>query len=374
MRKNKLRLITYISTLMFLVSGCWDSRDLENLAIPIVVGYDLIFDKAAEDYKVNDKIAVTAVFPLFSPDIISSATVPTNDAKTIGEARTKRAYKTPREVLYGMLQAVVYSEALAEEGLKNHFDIQIRNPQVKLNLLVAISEGSAEDLFNNKIIDYTNSGQYLIDLLHDSNKDCFIPNVTLHRLVSDCHNWDSNPIVPLVKPTENSISLSGMGIFKSDKLIARIGVEEAMILSFLRGEKVQGYLPFLVEDGDDEGSVFLKNYRKIKVSRDGENFIFDIKIRLKGELIEHYNMGSLDNNSDLLKQIQYAVKEDIEKQCNDFIVKMQNEFKIDCIDITRYAAAKWRNELKEPQNDGFTNNAKINVDVDVAIKRKGGIE
>jgi len=374
---KRILLLTVCIIMLMLLSGCWDAKDIEDLSIPIVGGYDLVKNSTGEESSMGNKVAVTGVFPLFSPDIVSSATIATNIAKTIGETRTKRALRTPQQQLFGVLQAVVYGEELAEQGLHNYLDILYRNPHIKLNLFVAIAEGKAEELLKNKITNYSNIGDYILDLLRNSYKESFIPSVTLHLLMLKSYSTDKNPIVPIIKATENGVSIAGVGIFKADKLIAKAGIEEARIISLLRGEKVEGIIPFTVKDEEeviDKGSVNIKGSRKVDVFRKGNDFTFNINVKINGQLIEHYNKKPLDKKSNLLKEIENSIKLDIESQCIDFIEKMQNEYKVDCIDITRYAMAKWRSELKDKIDQGFIENVTIKANIDIEILRNGELE
>mgnify|MGYP001020446184 CR=1 FL=1 len=375
MNKRILVLIICISMLLF--SGCWDATDIEDLSIPIIGGYDLVKDGSEEEFNASSKIAVTGVFPLFSPDVVSSATIGTNIARTIGETRTERALRTPKHQLFGILQAVVYDEELCEQGLYKYLDILHRNPKIKLTLYVAITEGKAVDLLNTKITHYSNIGDYIVDLLRNSSRDSFIPVVTLHSLITNSCSEGKNPIAPIIKPDKNGVSLAGVGIFKADKLIAKAGVDEARTISFLRGEKAEGNIPFTVKDNNeiiDEGSAYVKNSRKVDVYRNANDITFVINIKLEGQLTEHYSKNPIEKKSNLLAKIENSIKLDVENECKNLIEKMQKEYKVDCIDITRYAMAKWRSELKDEIDQGFIENVTIKSNVDVEILTKGELE
>ncbi|MDD2619977.1 MAG: Ger(x)C family spore germination C-terminal domain-containing protein, partial [Syntrophomonadaceae bacterium] len=55
-----------------------------------------------------------------------------------------------------------------------------------------------------------------------------------------------------------------------------------------------------------------------------------------------------------------------------FVRMMQEELKVDCIDINKYAMAKWRKELTQIIDDEeFIQNAQINVQVKMHIRNTG---
>jgi hypothetical protein len=59
----------------------------------------------------------------------------------------------------------------------------------------------------------------------------------------------------------------------------------------------------------------------------------------------------------------------LQDQFETFIAKMQNDFKVDCIDISKYALAKNRRDLeKEIDRPEFIQNANIQVKVNVHLE------
>jgi len=378
MVKRKLVLGFLCFCYLIFISSCWDSRDIEDLTIAIAAGYDTAKQSGSHYDDKENKVAVTGVFPLFEEEVVSSATVATNEAKTIAATRVKRAYKTPRKLLLGMLQAAVYGDELARKGLYGSIEILLRDPQVKHDVLMALAYDRAEDVFKTKINNYSNVGNYVFDLLKNSRTNAFIPTVTIHAFamgaLSDC----KNPVLPIIKPGINSIEIVGLGIFRGDRLIARASTDEARIISFLRGEEMEGYLPFAIEkEGKifNEGSVYVKNSRKVEVYRKGNIYNFNITVKLKGDVVEQSSQRPLSEKGEELKEIEKSVAKDIKMQCESMITKIKTEYKVDCIDISRFAMAKWRKELKKIINDeDFIRQANINVDVDVVISRKGEMQ
>ncbi len=370
MKRNNIMIMFFCFSTLILY-GCWDSRDIEDLSIPIVGGYDL---KGKDETVYLPELAISGVFPIFDPDAVSSATVGTIYSSTIGESRTERALKTPQSLLYGMLQAAVYGEDLAKMGFSNYFDILLRNPQVRLNIYVAVAEGKVKDLFENKITNYSNTGKYIVDLLKNAPEDSLIPNVTLHELAVSLYCKEINVVIPVLEPIDNGIAIVGLGILKEDQLIAKTNLDEGHVLSFLRGEKVKGYLPFYGENHEAGSIRIMHHSRKVKVKRKEDRYIFNIDIRIKGSIVEFFQKEPLGKNHSEVEKIEHSIKKDLQKKCDTLINKMQTQYKVDCIDITRFAAAKWRKEIESYTEENFIKNAIINVNVDVDIESFGGLE
>jgi len=183
-------------------------------------------------------------------------------------------------------------------------------------------------------------------------------------------------VLPILRVDAGEVKISGLGIFRKDKLIDRVGLDGARPLTLLRGVKCKGYIPFVItREGEevDRGTVFVGNGRKVRVERQGDQYTFNITITLKGQLIEHENPVILTRNREFLSMIEAQVAADIESECQTLIETMQEEYRVDCIDISKYALAKWRSELEDTIDEGFIERANINVDVKVHIGNTGDL-
>lgn len=353
-------------------SGCWDYKDIDDLYFPIVGGYDI----SNNTTNINDDIIVSGYYSRITPQNPNSVKFTTTTANTIGDSRNKSTAQSPKSLAFGTLQVIIYGRQTSIYGLKELSNIYIRSAQAKGNTLIAVANDTAEGLLNTKI-EQTTTPMHITNLLKYTSKDTFIPYVTFYQFFINSYSIGQNPIVPVLSVIENdsSIAIIGTGIFKKDKLIGQIDLKQTRDLVLLRGIKSQGQIPFtVVKEGGiiDKGTVHVKNTRKVKVYKNQDSYTFIINIKLKGNLIEHYNNSQLTSNKELLSDIQLSVKNDITASCKDFINKMQDNFKVDCIDISRYALAKWRNELlTDIDHENFIENVTIIPQVDVKISNIG---
>jgi hypothetical protein len=70
-----------------------------------------------------------------------------------------------------------------------------------------------------------------------------------------------------------------------------------------------------------------------------------------------------------LKEIEDQVASTVTRDAYRFIEKMQDQYSFDCLDLNRYALAKWRAELEDTIDDPrFIKNATIRVKVKVKIQ------
>lgn len=365
---TKLSKIFWGLVFVLLVSGCWDYTDIEELSFPYIVAYDtnhMERDKNVE----GARISVTMLFP---EQATSGSSVYLNRTagSTIGEVRNKRSFSSSKNAIFRGAQVTLIGEQLARREM--NVDILLRQTAAKKSMLIAIVKGRGDDLLSKGIEKDKKLPNTIVDLLKLTSNETFIVNTTLYDFATVPATPGKNLVAPLIELNENKeIRIAGTAIFKKTRLIDTIDQNETRALVLLSGIKGRAYVDFKIyEKGKliDRGTVNVSNKRKVEVYRKDDKYHFDITITLDGDLVEHFNIQNFDKMIPYIKKIEKAVEEQVKKECEDFIVQMQKEFKVDCIDISKYALAKWRSELeKEVDNEEFITNAVINVKVKAEI-------
>lgn len=352
--------------------GCWDYRDLEDQDLPIAASYDRVKNPppGSEDYQ---RIVLGTLTPNLTVGKEGQVRIMTSPAPVVGMSREARAWSLLANYNPTMIQTTIYGEDIARQGLQEGLDITLRTPKIKHTILMAIVDGRADDLLKMKVDYADNTGIYLFDLLKGASKRGFIVSTTMHQFAVNYMTDGKNPVLPIIKAGNKEILITGTAIFDGPKMIAKIGKPETRTLILLRGLKGGGYIPYTLKKDEiiERGTVFVKNKRSVKVQREGDKYTFLIKIKLSGIVVEKASNRSLLKGEDRLKTIEDTVAAYVEKDCQRFIERMQNEFQVDCIDISKYSLAKWRNELKGTTDEKVIPNASIRVKVDVKLDNFG---
>ncbi|NLB88324.1 MAG: Ger(x)C family spore germination protein [Syntrophomonadaceae bacterium] len=361
---TKISKIFFILVLTILMPGCWDYTDIEELSFPDIVAYDTYHmgrDKNVE----GARLTVTMLFP---EQTISGSGVYLNRTagSTIGEIRNKRSFSSSKKTTFREAKVTLIGEQLARREM--NMDILLRQTAAKKSMLIAVVKGRGDDLLDKGIEKDKKLANTIVDLLRVTPKEAFIVNATLNDFAIIPFTPGKNMVAPLIELNENKeVRIAGTAIFKKTRMIDTIDQDETRALVLLSGIKGKAYIDFaMYEKGKliDRGTVYMSNKREVKVYKKDDKYHFDITIILNGDLIEHFNIKNFDEMLPYNKKIEKAVEERIKKECEDFIVQMQEEFKVDCIDISKFALAKWRSQLeKEIDNEDFITNAVINVKV-----------
>jgi len=271
---------------MFLLSGCWDSQDIEKMAFPIAATYDLAVPESSNSPACPQPgtVRVTVLTPNLSDKAKTESRVETVEACRIAAARGKRASETARRYFPGVFQVLIIGEDLAKKGLEAYLDSVFRVPVINDSLNIAISEGPAAPILYTPTDDHANIAFYLKPLLADASNKSFLVTANLFSYGITLAPG-KNAVFPLIKKSGNEVVISGTAIFKKDRLHVKINKKDTRQLVFLRGIEAFGYVPFAAKTpaGQQIGTVRVKNSRKVKVERQGDQFQFTIDIKLRGE-------------------------------------------------------------------------------------------
>ncbi|PKM78396.1 MAG: hypothetical protein CVU90_02545 [Firmicutes bacterium HGW-Firmicutes-15] len=370
-------LLVFIMAIQIItLSGCWDYRDINSVALPQLGAYDIHEESRSgtSDLPQEEKLVdLTVVIPNLSEEVKAKFRIEKTPGLLIGNSRGQKPYSSPGDYSPAVASIIVFGEDEAATGLNKLNEALSRGAKNPHTVNYSVAEGRGENILRVPTDDYSTMGDYLRLLLRSSEKRGFIPSSTLHQFEVD-QNPGKNPVMPLLIIKDEKVMVNGAAIFNKDKMIGKVGLKETQYLMMLRGIESNGNLPYILnKDGKiyDYGSLSITNNRKVTMERNGNEFTFNISIILEGGLNEHSSNVLFTQNKDLRKEIEDQVTSDITEGCNKFIKRMQEEYKVDCIDISKYALAKWRKELQPTIDQGFIENVAIKVDVKMKLKSIG---
>ena len=166
---------------MFSLSGCWDSFGLEDNYTITGIGIDI-------DESSPGTIIVSFVGPgkPKSNTASASASEPQDtyfyikaSGDSILSATIQAQNKTSKNLSINNLRVIVFSETIARKGIDKYIDPFIRNAQINLNTIVAVTNKTAQELLSLKSELISKIPMYLIDLINSSD---FIINKKFYTL------------------------------------------------------------------------------------------------------------------------------------------------------------------------------------------------
>ncbi|WP_289139891.1 Ger(x)C family spore germination protein [uncultured Brevibacillus sp.] len=247
MIRTFVRVSPIIILILILTTGCWDRKELNNLAIASAIG----IEKKDGHYRVIVQIENAGEIAKKSASGTGApvATFQTN-GKTVFEALRKMSTVSPREIYVSHLRFVVLSEELAQEGIgkaleffsryanfRTDFNIFIARKSEVINILTTLTQ--IEKIPGISIFSSIRSSVRTWGEFQEISIDQFISKMesdTGAVLPGLSYSGDEE-ISKNMSNIQNSlapahIKLSGMAVFKKDRLRGWLNEMESIGLNF----------------------------------------------------------------------------------------------------------------------------------------------
>lgn len=358
MKKRFITLIILLTT-SFNFYGCYEMEPLENLSVMIGIGYDYEEDK---NKRIDDPIELI----VFKGDREIKRFVSQGKAETIYNTVNDRQTIMSKKFLVGTEKIYLISKKRAEYGIEDLLDVLIRDNNRSELAYVTVTDGPVDEFFGLEPIDYNTSSEAIEGILKFCNVANFFPkDVNIFELLSMYNQSGRRIILPLLKNDNGKPKISGICVFEKAKLKYIIPLKEASYINMIRSRKSNGYI-----------SILKDNNNKLCYTVKATNFV-DVNVDYKDKLIYNINVtlkcvlkADSINNKPLTakeaKEIEKAFEEKVKADLAKTVADIQNKYKVDCFDITKYAAAKFGKHSPLLSDEEFQR-AKINVDVKVKI-------
>ncbi|OFI01474.1 spore germination protein A3 precursor [Clostridium acetireducens DSM 10703] len=353
--------IFYICILViFIYSFIGSKGDLiENLNIPIGIGYDL----KGEEYDIY-------ILTLEDEQSDVKAKLRNGSALNIAETREKRSTKSSKKFIVGLEKIYILSEKQSEKGLKTIIDVWINNPQVNDRGLIAVCSGKSKDILMYTKNQSTNAAEYLEGIIKNLNQfNFFSKQFTVTDLMVRADAEGRNPALPYIDITKDGLATTGLALFKGDKMMGKTNLEEAKYINLLKYDKLKGILT-IQKNMKEYISFYTKSRKKVKCYKKDGKYNFVINLNLEGDITNNQLYLGLNKDKEKLKKFTKDMEKEVKDDCNYYIDKIQNEYKFDVLGLGKYAAAKYGRKKGIDWNKEVVN-SNIEVNVKVKVKNQG---
>ncbi|MEH7305099.1 Ger(x)C family spore germination protein [Neobacillus drentensis] len=223
---SKLILLTVCSMTMVLSAGCVQQKPLEKLGLITVSGYDM---------EGKNQIRGTAVVQKFDPMTKASTKVITSLAKTSKGLRQEENLQSNQKLVSGQLRSVVYSRELAEKGIIQLVDTLNRDAAIGNMVYLTIADRTASEIMQieNDNKGQLNLGTYMYNLIKQNVEGEQIISPTLHEFNHNYYDIGKDPVLPILKVKGKDVIISGVGLFKDDRLVDELKQGDLFYLKVL---------------------------------------------------------------------------------------------------------------------------------------------
>lgn len=323
--------------LMLPSAGCWDSMEIEDLAVISLLGFDWVQENGRDQWLVTGRISDPGASEGGGGKGNSSKGTPGERViqgygDTILEAMDHMTLHTSRTPFWGGVQATILGERAAQEKLKEFVDVKMRYREARPRTYVMVTPGLARDVLQAEpLLDQALARE--IERMaehrtHESGSSC---RVTSADFVAALLSPDRDAVatqIRLVNPGDKAkgsktpgVVLEGMGFFRGDRLAGWLTREETLGYIFLTHRLAQGEINLPVErDGRGLTVRLLRSQPEITETCAGGQISYQVTIKAQGVL---YEGGGLDLTEAEMDRITQAAEQVIEESAGKAVAKAQ---------------------------------------------------
>ncbi|MDD3392292.1 MAG: Ger(x)C family spore germination protein [Bacilli bacterium] len=382
-----------ILILPLFLTGCWNYRELNDMAIVSAIA----IDKANDTYEVSVQIMNAKKGSSESGTSTSSNTNPITvlnvTGKTMHEALRNIVLQSPYKLYIGHMELIIIDESVAYDGISNIIDFFLRDPESRKQFKVLISKDSkASDII--KIITPLENfpTQDLIKTINNADVyESSIREISYDELLATIYAEGIEAVLPASiiigsteegnsaentesSETKTNIILDNLAVFNDDTLVGFLDKNDGIGYNFITNNISYGVISFKCDE---------KNYAATEIIESSSDFTVSIEQNLPKAIINVKTiayLSELNCNNNIttkkgLEKIEEMAEKQIKKMIESSIETVQKQFGTDIFGFGQYL---YRNNQEYWNENSYNwNNLFINLDyeinVDLLIKRKGSI-
>lgn len=316
--------------LIVCLGGCWNSRELDKLAIVRGIGIDAS-EKEPGKVQITAQIAKPAESGLSmsgsgkseSNGELSWNVTSTGD--TVFGAIREMTSRSSRKLFFPHNELLIIGRDVAEVGIQKYLDFFERDHETRGKVLLAVSETTADDILNITTELEKVPADDIASLIEQyATATSQVKAEKLSDFIYSYMSESSSAVVPMLKVTRSgekeSVEVSGTAVFKSDKMVGKLDKTEGRGLLWVLGEVKSGIIVVEDQEGGLVSAEIIRSKTKMTpVLEDGE-----IGVRI--EITEEGNVGEETGTANLaeLNQVTYLenmISEEIKSEVNAALKK-----------------------------------------------------
>lgn len=346
---KKYGLLGILLVIPLVLSGCWDSLDIEKRAVILGISIDKADEKEEGDednvshlpgkfpqpetsmIKLSAQIAVPGRIPL-GPQAGGGEEEPVWIIEVVGhtidDALSNLQQELADEIFLGHLRVIVLSEEIAREGLESFNDFLRRNSEIRRTAWLTIAPGKASEFM--KIVPKLERvpALYVSAMVENAVDQGKFPSDFIGQFWSIFSSKGQDSFLPYLKIKKNqTIQIAGLAYFSGDKMI---GVTNPMEIGFFMavvGEQQGGYGAFVkVPDTEDYVMVRARK-RRSQIKIEIKNGVPHVHVHIfyESEIDEKDGKKLEVSNSKIISKIEKEASKGVVESVEAFIKKTQEE-------------------------------------------------
>ncbi|MFJ7826502.1 Ger(x)C family spore germination protein [Psychrobacillus sp. NPDC096623] len=371
-----LRFYVILLLLPSLLAGCVETNILDKVGLVTLVGYDV---------GTEEKISTTAVVREVNPEFQSNVQVITTENKTSKGNRMKTNRKLSKKIMVGQMRVILLSEELAKDNIHHYIETNLENASVSNSLYLAVVEDQMASLLEYKYKNIEDVGQHIYRLLEQNIQQEHMISSTLHEIAHDMYMAGNDIAMPIIKKDEELVGISGIALFKGDKMVGRLSAEDSFFVKLIRDNFKSGIFETVLEKDNIPSDILKTKPNEVSLAFDAIRSKrelklvnpttpeFDLNLKVKAQILEINPDVNLDDPKKVAK-----LEKAISKNLTSDILRIIDYGKSIESDVfgfgEKYRSSVRGSNLTNEKWHELYKNMKVNVKVDFVIIRNGVFE
>lgn len=354
--------IVFLIITVLLMTGCWNYRALEDLAIVGALGIDIednefvVSAEIVNPKKVGGASTSGGNSPEETPIVIYKV-----KAKTVREAINKMILIAPKSLYVGHVNLLVIGEDTAKKGIKEFMDYFMRDTEIRKIFTTVVVKGDKAINALKVLQPLETITSANIKSSFDASKQTYgtFSNIEFDEIAMCLYTPGCQPTIAAIEiigsvedgskneslsSTESKtlIKVVGAGVLKDDKLVDYIDTDEGLYYSLLKGKNATFSLLFPCDNNKHYGYITMDGVKgDVKVTLKKNKPNVSVSIAGKAALTEYNCKIDLRNSKDI-KKIEKMVNAELNKNVKSIIKKVQGFNS----DIFGFSETLYRNNYK----------------------------
>lgn len=374
--KKMICLLMISSICVTFSSGCTNITELSDLGLILALGFD--FDEKDNNFVVS--IQLLNVDSKVNDNKISSE-IYIGRGGTIFQSLFDLNKRIGKTFNYSHIQYMVISDSLARKGIGEIIDFSLRFNQMRPNIPLLITKGTAADILSEKVSTNVISAFSVSDLLNIQKRIGDTVVTTNQQYISSISRGADAAILGVINIDKSSSSnnekknyeIGGSALIKNDKLVGYFSTKETKGLNWVLGKISNSNILVKTDDGNNVSLYVGSSSSKIKTQLIDNEVYVKIDIHVQSKIDELSKQIDFVKDLNSLEKLSKEEEEIIYSEVVMAIKKAQKEFGIDVFDFGYKLYTENTKEWKKfdnTWNDKFKN-AKVDIYVTSEIIQTG---
>lgn len=357
--------------------GCWNYKEIDKLSLVSGVGVD-----EDEQGRYLLTIEIVDMHEGGKEAKMRSKLIETS-GDTIFDAVRNSLEITAFRLYWGHVETCIISRKVAEEDIIPVIDWLTRDSEPRLNINLYVSfEKTAKEILEAQSITGEIRSYEINNMLQVQNILSKTYIVEVYDFVNSFSNEGISAVLPAIQLVEReqgkTSEISGIAVFKEDKLIGYLNGDEAKYFNFIRNKIKGGVIPLNDqpdpgdEAKDDVALEIFGNKTILEPEYAGGKISFTLKVNTKVAIDEFGAAGAVMDDKKI-SEVEKKAEELLTANIQQLIKKVQKEFDADIFGFGNkiYKDMPWLWEKIGGRWNNIFKEIDVKVDVKVHIQDTG---